>query len=79
MGENYGALSCEQQGKLMSRINELALIDDKDSAEEAEESIREFIDYLVWYGFITPQARTRYFGGIRDSMEIGRRRRAARC
>lgn len=74
---NYGSLSTEQQGKLMSRINDLAVIENDDEAEEYAEDIKRFIDMLVYFNFISSQARVRYAGGIRDVQELRRRRRAA--
>ena len=79
MGEHYRALTCEQQGHIMSCINELALIDDDNAAEEYAQSIRDFVDMLVWFKFISPQMRTKYAGGIRDTLEIRRKRRAMRA
>lgn len=73
---NYGSLSTDQQGKLMSRINDLAVIENDDEAEEYAEDIKRFIDMLVYFNFISPQARVRYTGGIRDVQELRRRRRA---
>jgi hypothetical protein len=73
---NYGSLSTDQQGKLMSRINDLAVIENDDEAEEYAEDIKRFIDMLVYFNFISPQARVRYAGGIRDVQELRRRRRA---
>lgn len=72
----YGSLLTEQQGKLMSRINDLAVIENDDEAEEYAEDIRKFIDMLVYFNFISPQARVRYAGGIRDTLELRRKRRA---
>ena len=73
---DYGSLSTDQQGKLMSRINDLAVIENDDEAEEYAEDIKRFIDMLVYFNFISPQARVRYAGGIRDVLELRRRRRA---
>lgn len=73
---NYGSLSTDQQGKLMCRINDLAVIENDDEAEEYAEDIKRFIDMLVYFNFISPQARVRYAGGIRDVQELRRRRRA---
>ena len=73
---DYGSLSTDQQGKLMSRINDLAVIENDDEAEEYAEDIKRFIDMLVYFNFISPQARVRYAGGIRDVQELRRRRRA---
>lgn len=73
---DYGNLSTDQQGKLMSRINDLAVIENDDEAEEYAEDIKKFIDMLVYFNFISPQARVRYAGGIRDVLELRRRRRA---
>ena len=73
---DYGSLSTDQQGKLMSRINDLAVIENDDEAEEYAEKIKRFIDMLVYFNFISPQARVRYAGGIRDVQELRRRRRA---
>jgi hypothetical protein len=73
---DYGSLSTDQQGKLMSRINDLAVIENDDEAEEYAEDIKRFIDMLVYFNFISPQARGRYTGGIRDVLELRRRRRA---
>jgi hypothetical protein len=73
---NYGSLSTDQQGKLMSRINDLAVIENDDEAEEYAEDIKRFIDMLVYFNFISPQARVRYAGGIRDALKLRRRRRA---
>lgn len=72
----YGNLTTEQQGKLMSRINDLAVIENDDEAEEYAKDIKRFIDMLVYFNFISPQARVRYAGGIRDVLELRRRRRA---
>ena len=72
----YGSLLTEHQGKLMSRINDLAVIENDDEAEEYAEDIRKFIDMLVYFNFISPQARVKYAGGIRDVLELRRRRRA---
>lgn len=73
---NYGSLSTDQQGKLMSRTNDLAVIENDDEAEKYAEDIKRFIDMLVYFNFISPQARVRYTGGIRDLLELRRRRRA---
>ena len=73
---DYGILSTEQQGKLMSRINDLAVIENDDEAEEYAEDIKRFIDMLVYFNFISPQARVKYAGGMRDVQELRRRRRA---
>ena len=72
----YGSLLTEQQGKLMSRINDLAVIENDDEAEEYAEDIKRFIDMLVYFNFISPQARVRYAGGIRNVLELRQRRRA---
>mgnify|MGYP007022405176 CR=1 FL=1 len=73
---DYGSLSTEQQGKLMSRINDLAVIENDDEAEEYAEDIKRVIDMLVYFNFISPQARVKYAGGMRDVQELRRRRRA---
>ena len=73
---DYGSLSTDQQGKLMIRINDLAVIENDVEAEEYAEDIKRFIDMLVYFNFISPQARVRYAGGIRDVLELRRRRRA---
>lgn len=77
--ERYCNLTGAQQGKLLSRINELVLIDDDEIAEEAAQCIRDFIDTLVHFSFITPQARTKYVGGILGAMERRQKRRTLKC
>ena len=77
--ERYCNLTGEQQGMLLSRINDLVLIDDDEAAEEVARCILDFIDTLVRFSFITPQARTKYVGGIRDAMERRRKRRELKC
>ena len=77
--ESYCNLTGEQQGKLLSRINELVLIDDDKVAEEAAQCISDFIDTLVYFSFITPQARTKFAGGICDAMERRQKRRILKC
>jgi hypothetical protein len=68
MPEVYGTLTTEQQGKLMRQIGELERIDG-DVVELREKEIRNFIDYLVYFSFITPAMRVKYLGGIQDAME----------
>jgi hypothetical protein len=76
MPEVYGTLTTEQQGKLMRQIGELEHIDG-DVVEMRAKEIRNFIDYLVYFSFITPATRVKYLGGIQDAMERRQRREAA--
>ena len=76
MPEFYGTLTTEQQGKLMRQIGELERIDG-DVVELRATEIRNFIDYLVYFSFITPAMRVKYLGGIQDAMERRQRREAA--
>lgn len=71
--EIYGTLTTEQQGKLMRQISELERIDG-DVVELRAKEIRNFIDYLVYFSFITPAMRVKYLGGIQDAMERRQRR-----
>lgn len=71
--EIYGTLTTEQQGKLMRQIGELERIDG-DVVELRAKEIRNFIDYLVYFSFITPAMRVKYLGGIQDAMERRQRR-----
>ena len=73
MPEFYGTLTTEQQGKLMRQIGELERID-SDVVELRAKEIRNFIDYLVYFSFITPAMRVKYLGGIQDAMERRQRR-----
>ena len=75
MPEVYGTLTTEQQGKLMRQIGELERIDG-DVVELRAKEIRNFIDYLVYFSFITPAMRIKYLGGIQDAMERRQRREA---
>lgn len=68
MPEVYGTLTTEQQGKLMRQIGELERIDG-DVVELRAKEIRNFIDYLVYFSFITPAMRVKYLGGIQDAIE----------
>jgi hypothetical protein len=58
-----------QQGLLMRQIDELARVDGDDVAEEQAKQMREFIDLLERYLFITPVGRAKYLGGVREAME----------
>lgn len=71
--EIYGTLTTEQQGKLMRQIGELERIDG-DVVELRAKEIRNFIDYLVYFSFITPAMRVKYLGGIQDAIERRQRR-----
>ena len=73
--EIYGTLTTEQQGKLMRQIGELERIDG-DVVELRAKEIRNFIDYLVYFSFITPAMRVKYLGGIQDAIERRQRRKA---
>lgn len=74
MNAEYGSLSLTQQSKLMQRIDELETVDDE-IAGVYESEIRQFIDMLVQFTYITPAARTRYLNGL----EAAKKRRADKC
>lgn len=71
MNVEYGSLTLDQQSKLMNRIAELEIVD-AEIADAYENEIRQFIDRLVQFTYITPAMRTRYLSGLED---VKRRRK----
>lgn len=63
---SYGSLTLDQQSKLMKRIDELELVD-AEIAGVYENELRQFINMLVQYTYLTPAMRTRFLNGIEDA------------